>query len=166
MPSFSGTWPRIGQPRAFLAAHGDFVLLDQFADVLESHGRLKNGRAVMPRDRVHQVRSGHAARRGHFPSARFHDVVVQQREDMIGLHPRAVGIEDAEAVGVAVGRQAHGRFFREHRIAQGAQIFLGNVRARAVEQHVAIGPQSLHVDAVRCERAVQISARRIRAVRR
>ena len=76
---------------------------------------------------------------------------------MIGLHPRAVGIEDAEAVGVAVGCQAHGRFLREHRLAQGTQIFLGHIGPRAVEENVAVRPQGLHGDAVRRERAIQVS---------
>ena len=76
---------------------------------------------------------------------------------MIRLHPGPVGIEDAKAVGVAVGRKSNRRFFREHRFAQGPQIFLGDVRPRAVEEHVAIRAQSLHIDAVRRERAIQVS---------
>ena len=145
------------QSRAFFSADRDLVLLNEFADVLESHGSLNHGRAVMLSDRVHQVRSGHAARRGHFPSARFDEVIVKQAEDVIRLHPRPVGIEDAEAVGVAVGCKSHRRFFREHGFAQGLQIFVGDVRPRAVEEHVPIRAQSLHIDAMRREGPIQVS---------
>ncbi len=76
---------------------------------------------------------------------------------MIRLHPRPVGIEDAEAVGVAVGRKSYRRFFRQHGIAQRPQIFFGDVRSGALEEHVPIRAQGLHIDAVRRERFVQVS---------
>ena len=48
-------------------------------------------------------------------------------------------------------------FFASTASRKRTQIFFGDVRSGAVEQHVAIGPQGLHVDAVRRERAIQVS---------
>jgi hypothetical protein len=57
----------------------------------------------MIRHGVHQVRSGDAAAEAAGNLADFDQVVGEQSEDVIRLDPRAVGIDEAEAVGVAVG---------------------------------------------------------------
>src|SRR2546425_3732 len=53
-----------GKPRALFAPQRDLVLLDQLADVLESHRRLIDSDTVMPRHAVEQVGGSHAARSG------------------------------------------------------------------------------------------------------
>ncbi len=75
---------------------------------------------------------------------------------MIGLHPGPVRVQDSEAIGVAVGCQADGCFLRDYGLSQGKQVLFGHVRARAIEQDVAVPPQGLHVDALRCEHAIQV----------
>jgi len=49
------------------------------------------------------LRRRDTARGGHFPFARFDQIVVHQRKNQVGLDPRAVAIDDAEAVGVPIG---------------------------------------------------------------
>src|SRR6267378_2215511 len=83
MPSFSGTWPRMVRPA--LSSPPNAIL----------SARLGRG--------VNHLRSGDAARGGHVPVTRFDQIIVGQREDLVGGNPRAIAIDDAETVGVAVG---------------------------------------------------------------
>src|SRR4029077_14061474 len=76
------------QSRALFSADRNLVLLNQFADVLESDWSLNHCCSVMLSDRVHQVRSRLTARRRHFPPARLDQVIIKQAKDVIRLHPR------------------------------------------------------------------------------
>ena len=76
---------------------------------------------------------------------------------MIGLNPGAVAIDDAEAIGVAVGGQAGGGAGIENRFAQRREIFFRNVGAGAVEQAVAIEAHGLHGDSVARQHAIEIT---------
>jgi len=50
------------------------------------------------------LRRRDTARGGHFPIWRVSTkIVVHQRKNQVGLDPRAVAIDDAEAVGVPIG---------------------------------------------------------------
>ncbi len=146
-----------GEPGAFFAAQRDFVFADELADVFEAHGRLMDGLAVQFGDRIDHVRRRDAARRGHFPFARFDEIVVHEREDQVGLDPRAVVIDDAEAVGVTIGGQARGCFGIDHSFAQRREIFFGDVGPGPIEQAIALRAHALHRDTVIGERAVQIA---------
>src|SRR5258708_36393133 len=94
---------------------------------------------------------------GHIPVARFDEIVVDERENLIGGDPRAVAIDDAEAVGIAVGGEAGGGARIRDGFAEGREIFFGDVGAGAVEEAIAVGAQGLHLNSVISERAVEIA---------
>ena len=145
------------EPGAFFAAHRDFVFADELADVFEADGSLISGLAVGFRGGVDHLRCGDAAGGGHFPAARFDEVVVDESEDVIGRDPGAVAIDDAEAIGVAVGGEARGGFGFFHGVAERSEIFFGDVGAGAVEERVAIGAHRGDFDAVIGENFVEIA---------
>ena len=74
---------------------------------------------------------------------------------MIGLHERAVAVEDAEAVGIAVGGEASERFLFNHQLLQRREIFFGRVGAGAVEKHVTLGANGFDGHAVVGEDAIE-----------
>src|SRR5260221_3299735 len=88
---------------AFFAAKSDFVLTNKLANVLKADGSLKRGLAARLRRGVNHLRCSDAARSGHVPVARFDEVIVNEREDLVRRNPAAVAVDDAEAIGVAVG---------------------------------------------------------------
>ena len=119
---------------AFFAAHGDFVFADELADILEADGSLIRCLAVRFCGGVDHLRCCDAAGGGHFPAARFDEIIVNERENVIRGNPGAVAIDDAEAVGVAVGREAGGGAGFFHGVAQRREIFFGDVGAGAIEK--------------------------------
>ncbi len=93
------------QAGALFPADHQFVLADQFADVFETDRGFVDRHAMLFRHGVNQVRSSDTA--GH-PSFQFADtdqVIQQQGDDVIGFDVAAVGINDAETVGIAVSGQ-------------------------------------------------------------
>ena len=150
-----------GEAGALLASERDGVFQNQLADVLESDRRLMNFAAVFGGNGVEQMRRGHAARGIQLPAAAFDEVVVEQAENVIGRNPGAVRVDDAEAVGVAIGGQADLRFaglLRDHGFREQLEIALGDVRAGALEENVALGANGLAAgDAVFGERAIEIA---------
>ena len=116
-----------------------------------------NGLAVQLGHRVDHLRSGDAARRGHFPFARFDQIVVHKREDQVGLDPCAVKIDEAETVGVAVSSQAGRRFRINNSLRQRREILFGDVRAGPIEQAIAFRAHASHRDTVIGKCAVEIT---------
>src|ERR1700739_4572708 len=146
-----------GKARAFFAAEGDFIFADQLANVFEADRSLVNGLAVEPCCSVNEFGCSYAACGGKFPSARFNQVIVNQGEDEIGLNPSAVGVYNAEAVGVAVGCKPGGGFRGKHKGAEGSEIFLADIGAGAVEKHIAIGADGFRGHAMVDENFVEIA---------
>ena len=54
-------------------------------------------------DGVDHLGGGDTASGGHFPGASLDEVVVYESQDEVRLNPGAVGVDDAEAIGVTVG---------------------------------------------------------------
>ncbi len=108
-PSFSGTWPRMVSPADSSPPMAILSSIDELADVLEAHRRLVERNLVVLGQRVDQVGGGHALGHAVLPAARLHQVVEEQRDDVVGLDEGAVAIHDAEAVRVAVGGDAQRR---------------------------------------------------------
>jgi hypothetical protein len=79
---------------------------DQLANVLEAHRRLVERHLVIIGQRVDQVGGGHALGHAVLPAARLHQIVEEQRDDVVGLDEGSVAVHDAEAVGIAVGGNA------------------------------------------------------------
>src|SRR5260221_6352958 len=127
-----------GEAGAFFSAEGEFIFANELADVFEADGSLIGGLSVELGGGVDEFRSGNAAGGGHVPSARFDEVIVDEREDKVWLDPGAVGIDDTKAIGVTIGGEASGGFGGEDEVAQGGEIFFADVGSGAVEKHVAI----------------------------
>ncbi|MEI9968493.1 MAG: hypothetical protein WDM87_07690 [Terracidiphilus sp.] len=59
-------------------------------------------------ERVDQVGCGNALGDAVAPAARFHKVIEEQRDDVVGLDECSVAVDDAEAVRVTVGGDGPG----------------------------------------------------------
>ena len=70
-----------GEAGAFFTAERDFIFADQLADVFEADRGLVDSLAVKFCGGVNEFGGGHAAGGRHFPSARFDQIVIDERED-------------------------------------------------------------------------------------
>ena len=143
MPSFSGTCPRMVSPALSSPPMRDGVFWNEVAHVLEAHRRLVQRHAVQSGDGVQHMRSRHAARRAHFPAARFEQVIVQQAENMVGRNPvPSASRMPKRSASPSVARPTWLLFCR-HGFAERRQIFLRKIGPGAVEDHVAIGANAM-----------------------
>ncbi len=102
---FFGDVPADRQPRALFSTESDFVFTDQLADVLEAHGSLIGGLTMRFGGGVHHLGGSNAASCREIPAAGLDDVVIDEGKNEIGLNPGAIGVDDAEAIGIAIGGQ-------------------------------------------------------------
>ncbi len=94
------------------------------------------------------------------PAARFDEIVEEQRDDVVRLDEGAVEVDDAEAVGVAVGGDADGGAGLLHlRLAVAEQVVVRFGRVTA-EKHVAVVVDGGRLDAVLAQNVAAIAARR------
>src|SRR5580700_12122782 len=100
--------PANGEPRALFAANGNGILVDQLTDVFEANRRLIQANLVMIRESVDKVGGRDRLRHTVLPAARLDKVVEEQRDDVIRLDEGTVGVDNAEAVRVPVGRNSDG----------------------------------------------------------
>jgi len=80
-----------------------------------------------------RVGGGHALGYAVLPAAGFHQVVEEQGDNVVRLNKRAVGVHNAEAVRVAVGRDAEGSADLLHLgsgVAQQVVVWLGSMAAK------------------------------------
>src|SRR5580698_6475360 len=95
-----------GEAGTFLAADHDFVLLDEFADVLKADGRFMQRDVMMLSQGVDEVGGGDRFTDAVFPAASLDEIIEQESDDVIGLKESSVLVYDAEAVGVTIGGDA------------------------------------------------------------
>ena len=126
------------EPRAFLAAEDDLALDQQIADVLEAHARLVHFNAVLLRHGIDQMRRGDGTRRAAFPAAAAAEVVQQQGQHLVGINVRAVGVDDAKAVRIAVNSQADIVLSLFHDRRKICEILFRRLRGPASEERVAM----------------------------
>ena len=112
-------------------------MLDKLADVFEADRRLVQLHSMMPPQSVHQIRRGHRLSHAVLPAARLHQVVEQQSDDVIGRDKRSILVQNAKAVGVAVGGDADVRFVGLHRLAQIPQQMIIRLWRVAAKKHIA-----------------------------
>src|SRR5207253_1368279 len=102
-------------PCALFSAQNNFVLFDQLADIFEADRRFMDWNMIEAGDRIYQMRCGNAFADAAMPAllrrpgARFHQVVQQKRQDIIGLNECAAFIEDTKTVSIAVSGQSEMR---------------------------------------------------------
>ena len=149
-----------GKPRALFPADRDLVLLDQLADVLESHRRLMQLHLVMVGESVDQVGRGDGFRYAVFPAARFDQVIEEQRDDVVRLDECSIGIHDPKAVGVAVSRNADARAGLLHFGAHFVQQVIVGLWRVAAKQHVTDIVHGRNVDPRFAQQRIGISAGR------
>ena len=91
------------QTGALFAADDQLVLADQFTDVLETDRRFIDRHAMLLRHGIDQVRGRDTAGHAPFQLADPDQIIQQQGDDVVGLDITAVGIQDTETVGIAIG---------------------------------------------------------------
>ena len=109
-----------GESRAFLAAQRDLILPNQLPDIFETHRRLVDGLPVRSCRRVDHLSGCHAARRRHVPFAGVDQIIVDERQNKIGLDPGAVAIHDRSG---PRRRRLPGVAFDDHCFAKRGEIF-------------------------------------------
>src|SRR5262249_52309314 len=139
------------------ATKRDFVITNELADVLKADRRLERGLAVSSSGGIDKFGCGDAASRRQFPPAGLDEIVVHQRENQVGLHPRTVRIDDAETIGVAVRGEAGGRFGCKDKIAQWHEVFLADVGTGPVEEHIAVSADGFYRNAVLEQNRVEVA---------
>ena len=106
------------------------------------------------------MRGGGAAADPPRDLAHFYQIVGEQGQDVIRIDPAPVGIHDAEAVCVAVRRQADRAALFLDALAQFGQIVFARVRARAGKKHVAMAVNGDEVRSGFAEQFVEIPSPR------
>src|SRR5580693_5538522 len=94
------------QARTLFSADRNLVLHNQFADVFESHGSLVQFDTMMLGQSVDQVRRGDRLGNAVLPATTLYEVIKEQGNDVVRLQEGSIGIDNAEAVGVAIGCNA------------------------------------------------------------
>ncbi len=88
-------------------------------------------------------------------AARFEQVIEEQAENVIRLNERAIRIEDAKPICIAIGGQARESLILEYGFFQWRKVFFRRVRAGTVEQHVALGADRRDRNAIFDQDAVE-----------
>ncbi len=94
------------------------------------------------------------------PAAALHQVIEEQRDDVVRLEECAVGVDDAEAVGVSIGRDADLGPGFAHLLAQIFEQMIVGLRRMSAEQHVAIVMHRRDLHAGAAQQFVGVSPRR------
>src|SRR6185437_683094 len=141
--------------RAFFAAQRNLILFKIRTNILKSNRCFENRHIVMLRDCVKKMRGGDAARDAKLPAARLDKVVEDERENMIRRKEGAVAIENAEAIGIAVGGESRAGFSLLERLDERLEVFLGGIGAGAVEKNVALGANRVNLNAMLREKSVE-----------
>ncbi len=126
------------QPGTLFSADGDLVLIDQLANVLEADGRLVEWHLVFIGQSIDEVGRRHALGHAVAPAATLHQVVEQQRNHVVRLDEGSVGIHNAKAVRIAIGRNTQRRARLAHLRFAGAQQMVIRLWRMPAEQHIAI----------------------------
>src|SRR6201987_3237149 len=157
---FFRNMPANRQPRALFAADHDLVLIDQFADELESHRRLVQRNLEVLRNSIDQVRRCDGLGHSIPPAARLHQIIEQQRNDVIRLDKRAVAIDNSEAISIAIRRNADRCAYLLHLRLAVAQQMIVRLRRMATEQHITVIMSGLGGNTVFAQDVTAIPARR------
>ena len=98
------------QAAGFFAADNDGFAFHQCADVFETDRCFMNFDAEQVGDGIDLMAGGDGADDRAGPAAVFLQMIERQRQNLVGREPRAVLVDNAEAIGVAVEAKAELRF--------------------------------------------------------
>jgi len=104
---------------------------------LKSHGGLMQFHAMRLGQRVDQVCSRHGFGDAIFPTAAFDEVVKKKSDYIVRLQEGPVGVDNAEAIGVAIGGNPNLRAGFTHLLAQILQKMIVGLGSVPAEQNVA-----------------------------
>ena len=93
---------------------------------------------------VDQVGGGHALGHAVAPAAGLDQIVEEQGDDVIRLDEGSVLVDNAEAVGVAIGGHGQVGARLPHLGPCVVQQLVGGLRSMAAEEHVAVIVNRLH----------------------
>ena len=130
--------PANRESSALFPANRYLVLVNQLPDVLEPYRRFKQRNPKLIGQRVDQIRRGHRLCHPVFPTPRLHQIIKEQRDDVIRLHERPVPIHNSEPVRVAIRRNPDRRAHFLHLLRARIQQLAVRLRRMAAKQHVAI----------------------------
>src|SRR3990167_1191766 len=109
------------------------------------------------------MRCGHAS--GHTtiptglpgPRPRLHEVIEQQRDDVIGGNELSALIQNPKTVGIAISGKPQRRLVLSQRLFQRLQVFLGRLRWVASEQNTPPAVDGSQRDARLREQMIEVS---------
>ena len=107
-----------GKTGALLAADDNFVLLNELADEFESNRGFVQLDFVKFGESVYEIGGSYRLAHAILPGTTFDKVIEQEGDDVIGLQESAVFVDDAEAIGVAIGGNSDVGFLLAHLFAQ------------------------------------------------
>ena len=149
-----------GQTGGFFPPDGDFVLLDQLANVFETHRSLVELDFVVGGHRVDQVRGRHGLANAVLPATCFHQVVEEQRNNVVRLQESAVGVNDAEPIRIPIRGDPDMGADAPHFHAQVFQQFVVGLRRMIAEEHIAIIVHSRSLDTGFPQKRIGVRPRR------
>ena len=159
MPSLSGNVAADRQAGALLAADQDLVPADVVADELEADRRLQHLQAVVPGDGIDEVGGGDGAGDVAVLPLDPHQVVVKKGQDVVRLDEGAVLVDDAVAVGVAVGGQTQADIRpAPHQVDEIVDMGRGGFRRQAAEIGVAMVVERHDLNPRLAQQGVEVAA--------
>src|SRR5215831_8348313 len=94
-----------GEAGALLAAEDDPSFFYIFADILETDGGFEQFAVVQCGNPIDEVGGCHSPGDAAFPASAFDQVIDQHGDELVGINEFGAFIENAESIGVAVGRE-------------------------------------------------------------
>ena len=134
-----------GQTAGGLAADDGVGLRHLGGDVLEAHGDFVALLTHILCDPIQQVGGRVVAHAGAGPAAVFQQVVVEQNQQGVGMEERALLVDDAQTVGVAVGGNAQIAAVVHHVVAQQLQGVSAGGGHFAAKEGVVLLMNDIHV---------------------
>jgi hypothetical protein len=122
---------------------------------LKPTGTSKQVSPKVARDRVEQVRRREVAHGRPVPAAVFEQIVIEQHQDLVRVQKRALVVDDAQPVGVAVRRDADVAAVLQHVVLQLRERLFVRRGQAAAEQRVVPLVDHVHVAARRDEHRLQ-----------
>ncbi len=137
MPSRSGRWSRDADAARLFAADQDFAAAEHdVADILEAYAVLDQFAMVFAGDAVEHAGGVEGAGDGAGPLLALEKPLQQHRETLVRVDEAAVFGDRANAVGIAIDRQAGAAFFAHHGFLEGFHVRQNRLRIDAGKQRI------------------------------
>ena len=145
---------------AFFAAQQNVAFQHAVADVFEADGSFPDLAAEFRGDLIDHFRRGECLGYRAFEFARAGQMPQQDRENLVRIDEGAIAVHCADAVGVAIEREACVEFALHHGALQRCDVRLDRLRIHAAEERVARAANFFACDFVAAEKIAQQAATR------